>query len=62
MSYKNKYGIWENHKKYSAFVIKGELEKIDLDIDGTISFLEDGRIYEVCLPKNVANKLLKLIK
>jgi len=58
MTYKNKDGIWENHKKYSAFVVRGELENIDLDIDGTISFLEDGRIYEVCLPKNVANKLL----
>jgi len=44
------------HKKYNLFVVRGELEKIPYDIDGTISFLEDGRIYEVALPKDIATK------
>ncbi|MCK9445971.1 hypothetical protein M0Q50_03665 [bacterium] len=57
MTYKDKTG-WANHKLYSGIVTRGELEKIPLDIDGTISFLDDGRIYEVCLKKDVANKLL----
>ncbi len=43
-----------NHKLYSTLVVRGELEQIPLDIDGSISFLEDGRIYEVCLPPGLA--------
>ena len=50
LSYKED-SSWVNHKKYNIFSIKGELDKIPFDIDGTISFLEDGRIFEVCLKK-----------
>lgn len=48
-----------NHKKYNDFSIRGELDKIPFNIDGTISYLKDGRIFEVSLFKDVANKLLK---
>ena len=58
MQYKEN-GIFINHKKYKNDVIKGELENIPYDIDGTISYLKDGRIFEVCLFKDVANNLLK---
>lgn len=51
-------GEWINHKKYNDFVVRGELDKIPLNIDGTISFLSDGRIYEVCLTKEIANKII----
>lgn len=46
------------YKQYKNFHVKGELELIDRDIDGTIMFLEDGRIYEVALKKDIANKVL----
>jgi len=58
MSYRNVNSEFENHKKYKDFVVRGEIDKIPFDIDGTISFLEDGRIYEVCLKKEIANKLI----
>jgi hypothetical protein len=50
--------IFVNHKKYNTFVVRGELEKIPYDVDGTISFLEDGRIYEVALKKDITNKVI----
>jgi hypothetical protein len=53
-------GNFVNHKKYNNFSVRGELDKIPFDIDGTISFLEDGRIFEVALKKDVANALLQL--
>ena len=59
MTYKDKNDVWSNHKLYKDFVVRGELDRIPLDIDGTISYLDDGRIYEVCLKKEVANSLLK---
>ena len=57
MNYKEN-DVFINHKKYNSYVVKGELDKIPYEIDGTISYLEDGRIYEVALFKDVANKLL----
>ena len=57
MNYKEN-GVFVNHKKYNTLVVRGELEKIPFDIDGTISYLDGGRIYEVALFKNVANKLI----
>jgi hypothetical protein len=61
MTYK-KNGKFVNYLKYQLDVVKGDLDKIPLfvsgEIDGTISFLEDGQIYEICLPKEIANKLL----
>lgn len=51
-------GILVNYNKYKYFHTKGELDKIPYDIDGTISFLEDGRIYEVALRVDVANKII----
>lgn len=51
-------GKFPFHKLYSTYVVRGELNKIPLDIDGVISFLEDGSIYEVCLSKETANKCL----
>ncbi len=47
-----------NYDKYKNFNVRGELEKIPYDIDGTISFLGDGRIYEVVLKKNIANNVI----
>lgn len=58
MTYKNLNGFI-NHKLYQSFNVKGELDKIPHDIDGTISFLKDGGIYEVALKKDVANKLIE---
>lgn len=58
LSYKEK-DIFVNHKKYNKYVVKGELDKIPFDIDGTISYLKDGRIFEVCLYKKIANRLIK---
>lgn len=54
-----KDGVFVHHKQFNNYVIHGELEKIPFDIDGTISFLDDGRIYEVALPVDIANDLLK---
>jgi hypothetical protein len=61
MTYKNKKGKFENHDKYKYINIKGELDKIPYKIDGTISFLADGRIYEVALKKEVANKRISVL-
>ena len=57
MTYK-KNEVWVNHNKYKDIVVRGELEKITEDVDGTISFLEDGRIYEVALLKDIANMVI----
>jgi hypothetical protein len=57
MTYKEN-GIFINHKKYNSLVVQGELDKIPYNIDGTISFLEDGKIYEVALKKDIANKAI----
>jgi hypothetical protein len=57
MTYKEN-GNFINYDKYKNFNVKGELEKIPYDIDGTISFLDDGRIYEVALKKDVANRII----
>lgn len=57
MTYK-KDGKFINHNKYKDLNVKGELDEIPYDIDGTISFLEDGRIYEVALKKEVANNIV----
>lgn len=57
LSYKTEDG-WINHKKYNTFAVRGELDKIPYDIDGTISFLENGKIFEVALKKEVANKVI----
>jgi hypothetical protein len=55
-------GEWVFHNKYKAFVVRGELNKIPEfaagKIDGTISYLENGDIYEVCLPTITANNRL----
>lgn len=53
-----KYGQWINYNKYKDLVVRGDLDSIPLQIDGTISFLSDGRIYEVCLKKEVANRVI----
>jgi hypothetical protein len=45
-------------KIYKKFNVRGEIEEIPYDIDGTISFLDDGRIYEVALKKDVANRVI----
>ena len=58
LNYKNEFGEFSNHAEYQKFVTKGELEKIPFEIDGSISFLQDGRIYEVALKKSVANTLV----
>lgn len=57
MTYKNQDGVFINHKKYKDINTRGELYDIPYDIDGTISYLEDGRIYEICLKKDVANDI-----
>lgn len=57
MGYKEN-GEFVNYKKYNNLVVRGELDQIPFDIDGTISFLEDGRIYEVALKSEIANQLL----
>lgn len=59
LTYQNKKGQFENHIKYRHFNVKGELDKIPFNVQGTISYLEDGKIYEVVLKKNVANSLLE---
>lgn len=53
-----KNGEFINYNKYKIYNVKGELEHIPYDIDGTISYLNDGRIYEVALKKEVANKVI----
>lgn len=57
MGYKTDSGF-VNHKNYKDYVVSGELEKIPFNIDGTVSFLDDGRIYEVALFVDIANRLL----
>jgi hypothetical protein len=47
-----------HHKKYQGNVVRGELETLPYGVDGSISFLENGSIYEVALPKQIANRLL----
>lgn len=51
-------GKYVNYIKFNNFSIRGELNNIPYDIDGTISFLDDGRIYEVALKKEIANKCI----
>jgi hypothetical protein len=55
-------GAYPLHKAFDRFIKTGELAGIPLfaddKIDGTISYLKDGRIYEVCLPKKIANQAL----
>lgn len=53
-----KDGIYLNHKKYKDYNVRGEFENIPFEIDGTISYLEDGRIYEVALKKDIANRVI----
>jgi hypothetical protein len=53
MNYKE-HNTYVNYKQYSGYVVRGELEMLP-ECDGSISFLEDGRIYEVALKKEVAN-------
>jgi hypothetical protein len=62
LNYKDKSGQYINHKLYNNYVVRGELNKIPLDIDGTISFLNDGRIFEVCLSKETTNEIFKIDK
>lgn len=58
LNYKNENGEFYNHAQYQSMVVRGELEKIPFDIDGTISFLKDGRVYEVALKKETTNTLI----
>lgn len=58
MTYSDSDRKFINHHKYKNFSTRGELDLIPYDIDGTISFLDDGRVYEVVLKKIIANKLL----
>lgn len=51
MNYKDHY------KKYKNFVVWGELDNLP-NCDGSIFFLEDGRIYEVALKVQIANNKL----
>lgn len=48
----------DNHAQYNRAVVRGELDALPTGCDGAISYLEDGRIYEVALKKEVANALL----
>jgi hypothetical protein len=59
MTYKDDNNKFINYNKYNNYAVRGELDSIPYDIDGTISYLEDGRIYEVALKKEIANKLIK---
>lgn len=59
MTYKDDNNKFINYNKYNNYAVRGELDSIPYDIDGTISYLEDGRIYEVALKKEIANKLVK---
>lgn len=51
------------YDQYGVYVTHGDLDKIPEfhhgKVVGAISYLEDGKIYEVCLPVDIANKLLK---
>jgi hypothetical protein len=58
MTYINNDGEYENYNKYKNLNVKGELDQIPFNIDGTISFLDDGRIYEVALKKEIANRII----
>lgn len=51
-------GTFPNHRQYNNYVVRGMLEELP-DVDGSISFLDDGSIFEVALSKEMANKLLK---
>lgn len=51
-------GVYVNHKKFQHLVVRGEVDQIPFDVDGTISYLDDGRIYEVCLPVETANRVI----
>lgn len=52
-------GEFINHRKYKTLVVNGHLDQLPHRVDGTISYLEDGRIYEVALPASVANRVLQ---
>ena len=54
MNFKQK-GVFVNHKKYKDFVVCGQLDKLPY-CDGSISYLENGLIYEVALTKETANE------
>lgn len=51
------------HQQYGNFITRGELEKVPMfrngEVVGAISYLDDGRIYQVCLPAKIANQLLR---
>jgi len=57
MNYKEN-GVYVHHRTYGGNVVRGELDALPFGVDGSVSFLEDGRIYEVALPKDTANRLL----
>ena len=51
------------YDQYGVYVTHGDLDKIPEfqheKVAGAISYLQDGKIYEVCLPVDIANRLLK---
>ena len=47
---------YPNHQQYGNNRIRGEFDMLPPGVDGYISFLDDGRIYEVALPAQTANK------
>ncbi len=58
MSYRRD-GLFTNHLSYAAQVTRGDLQHIPEIasgmVDGAISFLDDGQIYQVALPVEIAN-------
>jgi hypothetical protein len=51
-------GRFVHHERYKSVVVRGDLSELPEGVDGAIAFLADGRIYEVALPADVANRLL----
>jgi hypothetical protein len=47
---------YPNHQQYGNNRIRGEFDTLPPGVDGYISFLDDGRIYEVALPAATANQ------
>ena len=47
---------YPNHQQYGNNRIRGEFDMLPPGVDGYISFLDDGRIYEVALPAKIANQ------
>ena len=61
LNYKDSAGEFANHKEHGLNLIHGNLEKLPKGIDGYVSYGTNGKIGEVALSAETANRLLRPI-